>query len=232
MTYIDNYRMRFNATNIQSTGEAIKSQTISFINNTFSNSPDYTTVLIDNVVTEARILTGKDDLKRELRLLPNRVVNKGMIVSYKHSTSSETNWIIYDVSQNEIFPGGKMLLCNQTLKFKDLLGIDHSLLCHATFKNPNTELEVAKSNVISQPIGDLYVFVKYDNITKDIQSGQRFIISNKAYKVNIYDNVTHVVNGVGLLQLFMELTEIDGNDNIPQGVANNDKPSGTGGKLW
>lgn len=202
----------------QSVSEAFVNDTKSNINNIFLNSPLVKQCKIDGIDSESIISQAKDG-KFKMLFRPDTIVDKGSYVEVGTDT-----FIIIDFNMNEIYPKGKSILCNSSLKWKDELGVVHDIKCN--IKGDNISVEEDKLVVISD--SKLVVTVQYNDNTKSIKPQQRFIIDGNAYEVDVIDRLSNVYNSKGYIQFDFKSSSLSKDDNQVDNIANDTKDSSWG----
>lgn len=232
---IDAHKARMMA-NGSSTGESLGNSTKNSINHLFKDSPFYRIVKINGIDTEVRIteraglVNIKSSQHKLLTFRPDTKIDVGAIVEFDGS-----QWLNLDFTNNDVFPLATIQKCNEDLRWHDSIGQFQSVPCIVN-KSPMDRIFV-KSNSHDVHVVDqmMYVLAKYDDLSKTIKSGQRFILGNQAYSVNGVDDLSYVHNEVGVIQLIVKVDQIKDTDDMINKIADNNTSTSTtdsGGDLW
>ena len=251
-TWSKNYKNRLGAFGSKES-DSFKNVTKNFINNTFSNSPSYTTAIFDDagldnqsnpIPIDVRLISEKESDIKKLLFKPQVTKKPGNIAQI-----GSDYWILldFDVRLNDIYPEAIVGKSNEILKWidKDLDGnnnqVTRTYRCFVTTRRELRDFDIEEKRYINLPNGQINVFVQYNANTSELIEGQRFILGSKVYKIIGIDDITKVIGSVGLLQFLMEIDIIRAEDNFSTQIAYNgvvygdspvpDEGSGTG-KLW
>jgi hypothetical protein len=200
--------------------DAHKQATIAAINAKFLDSLGLATVTLDGVPTDAILIFDKTQDDRFILFRPLTMVVRGGIIGV-----GPDNWLIVDVEQNELYPKATVLRCNQLIRWE-------------TYESD--AVITAKASVYGQqrdqfmilPKGEYSVLLPYNNMTKLISYDARFVINSGAYSVIGFDNITNTLDGSGVLTVHIKCDVLSDDDDALTGLADNTKPTPTGGNLW
>lgn len=166
-----------------------------FLDDHFSTSPYYQTVLINGVEIEAIINDETETDEKTLLLRPNQISEKGQIVEF-----SDSKWLIMDFNKDEIYPTLKLRLCNQLLKsVENGSEIPVVALGKRTDFDEDEEYLIVTTNEIS-------VYASYQQ-AKTFELQDRFTMNLREYEIIGIDDVTEVYEGKGIVKYTMERTD-------------------------
>lgn len=204
--------------------EGYINDTISIVNEDFHKAPSYRSIQINGVADECTFKLTKDSNKVKILLRPKKTISKGMYVLLEGKTYMVTNYV-----PNEIYPKGEIELCNNTLRWRDTLGTLKEYSCIAKGNSVKIDDEFTeKERFIITSDAELVVLVQYNSDTKTIQPNQRFIFGEYAYEVLSVDNISHVYDEKGYVQLTVKATGKTESDDTTSGVADDSSNSGWG----
>lgn len=237
MSYKDKYTTRSNAYGA-SLKDAYNKSMINGINKHFKDDLSYKSILIENVATDVRIVTTDRYSEKTLLFPPSTTVSIGSYCMIDSQT-----WVISELFANATYPSATILLCNETLKWKDKNGVTKSYACAVNRGNRGAlnSTNGGQFNV-QLPNGYLYIDVQINADTRILQVSQRLILNGRVYKIDGIDNITQTINGAGLLKLTIKPdTVISQYDDFVNSVADNSvlyggsaagTPPASGGALW
>ena len=230
MDYIDKYRQRV-AKNGNDIGEAYNNNTVNFIEATFKKAPTYRLMKVHSTqfphITEidARVVeVERLGSLREVIFRPNQYLDIGTYLEFDGDY-----WLIYDRYTAGIKTKVLVSRCNYVLKWKDKNSNIQQIKCIASSmelgskaKQDNLGIEWNKYDV-RLPLGNLFVFVEKNPLTKTIQMNQRFIFGSNVYEVIGIDDVTNTIqNGqYGIIKFFVKITTKHPEDDFENGIAYN-----------
>lgn len=206
----------------KTSSKALENQSIKQVKRLFKNSPTYKEIILNNTTVGVRVNLVQKSSERLILFKPDEGTSVGSIAEF-----DSKKWMVQEFLPSRVYPKAKVQFCNETIKWIDELGntIEHP--CVAT--GSNYSLQEGDKYVIHAE-GKLTVLVSHNSDTSKIQESQRFIFGGKSYEVVGIDNVTRVDNGVGILQILVELTSSSESDNEISKVADNkDNNTGWGG---
>lgn len=209
-----------------SLGEGFVNDTIDIINANFHNAPSYRKIKVNGVEEDCTIKHTRYSNKLEIYLRPLKPVNKGMYVEIDDNT-----YIVMDCVQKEVYPKAKITLCNNVLKWKDESDTIYEYKCIIEGSTVELDESVGMFNnrlVISSD-SELTVIVPYNEDTRKIDIGQRFIFDESVYSVNSVDRLSEVVNEKGLIKFTIKATGKSDTDDIDKNIADDTGNSGWGG---
>ncbi len=198
-------------------------------------------VQIDGIVEQVVIQgytnpINADNKDRKMFCALDSVVHLGSVVLW----DSRTFLVLAKPESNQAYINTKIKECNNTLKWYNPSNtLLQSPCIIETASNKREELKDSK--LILSEFGRFIAQTPYNSITSQIKLGQRFIINGEAYKTAFIDSATHIVNGLGFLELILEVVQINNNDDLVNGIAanssvvngGNNGVSGSGsGTLW
>lgn len=217
---LDVYKRRLGGT---TSSEALFNASIEQTNQLFKDSPMFQVVKLNGVDTDSRVSLEKDSTERQLLLRPQTSVKKGVVATFEGE-----DWLVVNYIPNKVFPKAKVKLCNALLKWNDGVSTKE-YPCVAKEKtvklNEDDDFVVTSENEIE-------VSTPFNNDTKTIAIKQRFLIGSKTYEVIGIDDITNVVNNVGILKLILEVTNTSESDDTIVGVADNDTSNDGWGGGW
>jgi hypothetical protein len=215
LSYFDDYKDRL-VSKGTTIGEAYGNATIDLINQMFTNSPLYKIVPIDSVDTEVRVLADKNSSIKTLIFRPRTKFDKGSIV-----TLESLKWLMTDFDNNDIYPKAAIAKCNDTLKWKPSDGVIREHPCVISGFSSSFSFGFAEDKQMKLPTGELHIFVNYNTETLGLKLGTRLIFGSKIYKLAAIDDLTDVLNGKGVLKLYIKMDIISEKDNFSTGIAEN-----------
>jgi len=247
VNHIDKYKRRLSR-NGDDVGEVYSNNTIAFMENTFHVSPTFRVLevlsselpslkQIDSRVVEVERMGNL----REVLFRPNQGLPLGSYVKF----DSET-WLVFDEWGSAQSTKVKVMVqkCNRSIRWKDPLGniIEYDCIASATALGSKSnqgkpDIEWNKYDV-RLPLGQLFVFVEANQITRNINMNQRFIFGQSVYEVFGIDDVTMINrDGFGVIQLTIKLTTKQDGDDFSERIAvyNHKISEGDaqkGGRVW
>jgi hypothetical protein len=243
----DKYKNRLNRTG-DNVGEAYKNNTIAFIEATFSSSPTYRVMEVlstefPNIKKmEARIVdVERLGNLREILFKPNDGLNVGSYVKFDDET-----WLITDKwGSRATLVSMLAQKCNRKLQWIDESGKLQAIDCIVSASLLGSKGNQIKWDIsydkfdVRLPIGQTYVFLERNEITKTIRMNQRFILSSFPFEVYGVDDNTYVdKNGFGITQLTLKITTKVNGDDFVNNIAvnkyddNSNSTTGDGGAIW
>lgn len=203
MSYLDFHkkRMKLNYQNDDVRNGFLDNST-DYINKTFSQSPLYKKVKIDNEEIEVRVVEDKLQKsntfyeQKQLIFKPNTVVNNGAYVEIVNDITKKNEiWLLMYYVPNVLTPKGIIRYCNKSIQVKE-----KEFPCVVT-ASVSANSELIKNNELVLPKGHLLIYVQSTNETQQILENDRFIFDGNAYEVQTIDNVTHTENNIGFITL-------------------------------
>lgn len=200
MSWLDKHRDRLEAYGNTISKEQ-ENNTVNFVNSTFEDYPSFERVLINEETYDVRVLTTKEYQTtseyniNKLMFRPYTLINRGEYVR----RDNDEIWLIAFYQNDKIFPNAHVRLCNNSLKFEN--GREH--LCVIDNKLRNLQ-EVDQNKYQVLPSGTLAVTVQANEDTLQIEELQRFVINGKAWEVQVIDDVTNTINGIGVVQFIIK----------------------------
>jgi hypothetical protein len=229
--YLDKYKRRVGR-NGNDVGEVYKNNTIAFIEATFHASPTFRVMEVNSTQLpeikeiDARIVeVERMGSLREAILRPSQFLDVGAYVHF-----DEEDYIVFDRYGGTGATNVKLLLarCNRQLKWYDENGNFNDLLCVASATDLGSKSKQSKNEIewnkydVRLPLGQLFVFVEINELTKDIKLNQRFIFGRNAYEVTGIDDITAInADGYGILQLTVKIAPAKEKDDFENGIAHN-----------
>lgn len=210
-----------------SLSEAFINDTADIINMNFHDNPSYKRIKIDGKDSDCTVGHTKKSTDLTIFLRPYEKPNKGMYIELEEKT-----YIAIDYTPNIVYPKVQIRLCNNVLKWVNEEGILKEYKC--IVEGLNLEVSEGLGNRDNQRLvltssAELNVVVQYNDDTKNIDIGQRFIFDGNAYTVNAIDKLSNVENGKGIIILTIKSTGKTDTDNVNDGVADDTGNSGWGG---
>lgn len=226
MTYFDNYKKRLGSSG-NTESDAIKNASADFINNSFADSPTYKIVKIEDVDTEARVITGKDSSNMNLLLKPYKSIAIGSNV-----VIDGNNWIALDVIEKILYPKALIRRCNESLKWLDESESLIEVPCSVTTLKYNATNDAIYSLEVAD--GNIFIYAQWNDNTRKIKHSQRFVIGSQVYEIVGIDDLRLVIDNIGVVEFSARLSNKVANDNLTDGLADNSTlKTGSGGdKLW
>jgi len=224
---LDAYRRRLNAS---SSSEALLKKSIMQVNKMYNEAINLKTVILDDETKNVRIDYYKDN-ERKMLLRPTETTHRGAIVEFDNS-----KWMVYEFQNNPVYPKAKLRLCNQDLKW-NVNGIIKEYPCIVEVSTFTLDESGAS---IKMRDGKVKVTTPYNDDTKCIEIGQRFIFEGDTYQVISNDKVSkkdkyfknYEEITCGLVNLQMEIVSTSSNDNLDDNIGDSDNGSGWGGADW
>jgi hypothetical protein len=251
---LDKYKRRLGR-NGNDVGEALKNNTIAFIESTFSASPTYRVMEVvsfnDPDITEmdARVVEiERLGTLREVILRPSANLEVGTYVRFDGDT-----WLLFDKYGGTGATNIKLLAikCNRTIKWQDKDGNIKEYDCNASATDLGSKAKQSKNEIewnkydVRLPLGQLFISMELNPDTKQIGLNDRFIFGRNVYEVTGIDDITNVSrNGYGIVQLTVKITTQRDTDDFDSRLAFNEytvEETGTptveedgedGGMLW
>lgn len=180
----------------------LESNTENFIMANFDKSICYQEVMINDVKVGVRFLNDKNYSQsspyeqKKLMFKPNSLFNNGSYIKFYNSASKrEETWLLMYFETNIMYPKGYIRFCNKEISFND-----KTYPCVVDTKISTTS-DVDEKKDLVLPLGYLLIYVPYDDNTKNISEGTRFIIDNQSYEVQTINITSLTFNEVGLVEL-------------------------------
>ena len=209
-----NYRRRLSNDNSM---EAMKNNTIAFVENTFREAPNFKEVFLNGYKKDARIDSEIRKFKSSNHLSvlfrPNTKVYKGDIVEF-----DTTHWLVKDIVDNPIYPSATVEFCNEWLRWIDDEGL--SKVYPAVVISKKYDLNQDEQIIIAE--NTLTIRVSYNNDTKKIKHLQRFIINDTPYEIRGIDAISNVNLGKGFIELKAQQSLLTADDDLDNDIANNE----------
>jgi hypothetical protein len=215
------YKRRLGTSN---SSEALVNASIKQVNQMFKNSPLYKIINLDGTPVGVRVSYDKEH-KRQLLLQPNHKTNKGVIAEF-----DSQSWLVTEFIPDLVYPKAKISLCNQVVKWT-VKESSYEYPCIAKGKGYSLE-DATDKNYVRIAEGDVTIQLPYNHETKQIKESQRFIFGDRAYEVTGLDDISNVLDGVGILEVKLEITSTSNDDDVVDDVANNDDNSSGWGGGW
>lgn len=217
MANFDKYRRKVEL-NGGSISESYEASTVSAINNSFADSPNYYVVQIDGEDTEVRFThNDSDSNKGTLLFRPYTQKPIGAIVDY-----DGFKWLVFEFFDKKIMTSSIIQRCNTVLKWKDKDSIVHELTCFAsTMKYIRFGIMPNRYDVDLMD-GGLFVFVQNNAEAKQIKPSQRFILGSQVYEIVGIDDLSfRDKNGGGMIQFTTKLSTLNSKDDFVNQIADN-----------
>lgn len=213
------YKKRLGAT---SSSEALVNASRQQTKSLFTNSPLYKVIQVNGLDKGVRV-NYESENERQLLLLPEDSVDKGSIAFF-----DELNWLVTEFIPNLVYPKAIVTICNEIARWND--GVN-TYEYPAVAVGKGYKLEDNKK-YMRLAEGDVVIKIPFNDETKTIKELQRFIFGDRAYQVIGIDNMSNVLNGIGILEVTLELTSKADTDDIVADVADNDTTSSGWGGGW
>jgi hypothetical protein len=251
---LDKYKRRLGR-NGNDVGEALKNNTIAFIEATFSNAPTFRVMEVQSYkypeITEmdARVVEiERLGTLREVILRPSDNLEVGTYVRFDGDT-----WLLFDKYGGTGATNIKLLAikCNRTIKWTDKDGIVKEFPCNASATDLGSKAKQSKNEIewnkydVRLPLGQLLISMELNPDTEKIALNDRFIFGRNAWEVTGIDDMTSVdKDGYGIVQLTVKITTQRDGDDFENRLAVNEytvEETGTptvgedgedGGMLW
>ena len=199
---LETYKRFLNASGGSVRG-AVSNSTKKNIVSKFSDHPSFTYVDIDGISTGVRLMDGNNSNIKKIVFQPETEIFIGDFVEI-----SERTWLITDFIPNEpaeIFPSAEIKLCNNYLEWIDDSGTSRKVSC-VIENQVSTYQEVNSDRYgVSLPSDTLMITTKFTSVTNRIEYFQRFMFdNNRAWRVNVIDNISKVYDGVGVIQFLVK----------------------------
>ena len=211
-----NYRRRLSNDNSM---EAMKNNTIAFVENTFREAPNFKEVFLNGYKKDARIdseirgRVSKDSNHLSVLFRPNTKVYKGDIVEF-----DTTHWLVKDIVDNPIYPSATVEFCNEWLRWID----ENKEYKTYPAVVSNEKFDLNQDKYIISADNTITICVSYNNDTKKIKNLQRFIFNDLAYEIRGIDALSYVSVGKGYIELKGEQTLSEVNDDLDSDIADNE----------
>lgn len=216
-----------NLLGVNSLSEAFINDTADIIDTNFHYNPSYKRIKIDGEDKDCTVGHTKKSTDLTIFLRPYEKPNKGMYIELEERT-----YIAIDYTPNIVYPKVQIRLCNNVLKWVNEEGVLKEYKC--IVEGLSLEVSEGSGNKDNQRLvltssAELNVVVQYNDDTKNIDIGQRFIFDGNAYTVNAIDKLSNVENGKGIIIFTIKSTGKTDTDNVNDGVADDTGNSGWGG---
>lgn len=220
---LSGYERRLNGSSI---GEGFINDTIDIVNSLFDTNPAYRTCIYNNEEVECLFRLHKYQSNIiYLTFRPLFEVVKGDYVEFDNNT-----YFVREVVKNEIYPKAEILLCNNTLRWKDAFGQLFEFPCAVT--GNTLVLDDAKysnnNRFVLRADSTIYAKIPYNDYTKTIFPTQRFVLNGKVYDVTSINDI-EVLNEKGYLELGLTATAKTESDDLVNNIANEQENSGWSG---
>jgi hypothetical protein len=229
--HINKYKRRLSR-NGDNVGEVYANNTIAFIEATFSASPTFRVLEVFSAEfpeikqIDARVVeVERMGTLRQVLFRPNQGLNIGTYVKFDNET-----WLVFDKWGSTESTKIKVMVekTNRTLKWKDVDGEIQDVNCIAMATPLGSKSNQGKNDIewnkfdVRLPIGQLFVYLELNEVTKTIKMNQRFIFGSIAYEVFGIDDITNVdKNGFGIIQLTIKVTTKQEMDDFENRIAFN-----------
>lgn len=229
--HLDKYKQRL-LRNGSNSGEAYTNNTIAFIDNTFHASPTFR--VLEVLSTEFPHITGMDarvvevermGSLREVLFRPHEGLNVGTYIKFDNDT-----WLISDVWGSIEANNFKAVVqkCNRKLRWKDKNNTVKDIDCIASATPLGSKSNQGRNDIewnkydVRLPLGQLFVYMECNDMTKAVKINQRFIFGSNVYEVFGIDDTTLVdKNGFGIIQLTVKITTKREEDDFLNQIAFN-----------
>ncbi|MGG3892018.1 hypothetical protein [Metabacillus fastidiosus] len=208
MDYISRYIKRLDNRGSDPTNAAINTSK-RLQNDKFNTSPSFSVVLVNGHFTDSIVNNETKYDEKMISFRPDTAVDIGSIVEYKVKT-----YLLISFIDNEIYPKGKLKLCNETFP------LTGDLVCREVGRDflNRPILECTPSSQKSLPciVENSYYIEKYDNainlpenqlrvtipytVHKDIEINKEFSMYGEMYKIIGIDR-TQSIGGIGLMTI-------------------------------
>lgn len=211
MSYLDLHKKKIGLLghNCYSRNEQIDNSK-DFLNVTFSQSPLYEIVKIENKEYEVRIWEDKIQKngnfyeQKELIFRPDTFVENGSyVVLINPVTKLEEIWLILYYKADILTPKAFIRKCTKFLNYN---GEKYPCVVST---NISSSMEVEKNQELVLPKGHLLVYVKSTEDTMNIKENTRFLIDDNAYSVQTIENTINTENGIGIVTLTMKKVPVN-----------------------
>lgn len=193
-----------------------------YINANFSQSPLYQIVDVEGINVETRIIedkTYKSNTPYEQKIMllkPDIILENGSYVRFVNkSTKKNETWLLMFYESNILYPKSYIRYCNKTLKYEK-----EEYPCVIT-SNIGISSDMEENKELVLPRGYLLAYVKATEDTLNTKEGQRFLIDNNAYEVQIIDIVSNTENRIGIVQMNLKQVPKNNDESIENDVEKN-----------
>lgn len=177
-------------------GERLTENTAEFYRRKMMQSANAKIILVDGVEHQARIANGDRLEDLEALFLPQAQIEMGQLVQF-----DDTNWLISATQLQGVVPKAVLKRCNYELEWT-ANGIHYSQF--AKVQNYYTldmyDNEAKTLMDLDVPKGGIFVYMSVNDITNTIKIGQQFVINGQAFDVTGVDNLTHTIDGRGMVK--------------------------------
>lgn len=182
MSYLNDFRKRMNYS------DAIIDSTKEQILEDFDNMPTFHNVLINQSVQGVQIISDKFNQKTMISK-PDETFNIGDIVEWK-----DRKWLCVKTDIDDtMYTKGSLLLCNNTITVNN----NTYPVVIENYISRNQEVEYRRFTVLSDDTR--YLYIPYNDDTKNIKHLDRFVFNDEAYKINVLDKISDVIDGNGVI---------------------------------
>lgn len=202
--------------------------TIELIKTSFEINPSYNQVFKNfdyNANYKVWIYEGNDKDKivgyKYIQSYPYDEVkfNIGDYIDWKYDNINLSTWLIISLDKQLLYDvKGRMLLCNNTLKWIDKDNITNSLPCVIEDAMTYRNFKFGNSGVVEQG-GDIVVLVQKNSKSSQISINDRFLFNNRAFRVKQEFNELNP----NYLEIYMsKVSELQGDNTVDNIARNND----------
>lgn len=225
---LDAYKRRLKA---NSSSEALLKKSINQVNKMYNEAINLKEIVLDNEIKKIRIDYYKDN-ERKMLLRPTETTFRGAIAEFDNE-----KWMVYEFHNNPVYPKAKLKLCNQDLKWN----VDGMIKEYPCIVEVSTFTLNESDASVKMRDGKIKVRTPYNDDTKCIKIGQRFVFEGDSYQVTSNDKVSEKDKYFkdeeelicGIINLQMEIVSTSQNDNIDDNIGgSDDNGSGWGGVGW
>lgn len=213
MGLFDTYRTRINGQGDSFSG-SIEQQTITFINNSFPDSPFYRNILVDGTSTETRVLRTQDPHTKNLLFRPSTLINKGALIQIDNDY-----WLTTSFEPNSMYPKATINQCNEMLRWYHSDGTLKQQHCVVLSLHRKVDLRV--DSLMEMGDYQIRVLVQKNSDTNLLIPSLRFILGGQAYQMLGIDKVSNIFDGVGYYDIGVEVTTTTNKDDLTNEIADN-----------
>lgn len=195
------------------------------INNRFTDTIDYYSVLVNDKIQDLLIIRTNDHFQKIIKARPNEDFDVGDCINFDNNI-----WLVISKDMcNQVYTTGIMQLTNFIIKFQHpTTGAILSYPCITSNKTQGTGENEGK--YITLPDGRKSVLLPFDESTILLRNGNRFFLDKHPteptpYKITHVDTTTYNYGDKGLIELIVVEDQLQDDDRPDLGVCDYFEPT-------
>lgn len=217
--------------------EHVMNQSKLFVDQTFENSPSYRLVKVNGVDMGVRFIRNREySVMNEFMIYqvmfrPTDNIRRGDLITFDNSEGITETWMAVFRTDSEVFPYVHARRCNNSLSFETELGVvSHPVIIDNKLQRYQ---EIEERTLINLPDDSLSVAIAYNSESETVKLRDRFQIKSKTYEVQVVDDITNVIDGVGLINMIIRRVPnpVENEEDEGAGEGGGGEDPG-GGELW